>query len=91
MVCYRPYNKDKSLEKHNINDRCRTPERLPVHRVCVGNRKGMPGKWNDVLRAMKSSVCSWGGREIGPMQQKWPAVGLWEIKFDEPGRERLEQ
>lgn len=53
----------KSLEKQNINERLRTQERPPIHRVYVGNRKGIPVKWNNMCEAMKSNVCSWSSKE----------------------------
>lgn len=84
-------SRSKSLKTQNNNESFRTQDGLPVGRVCIGNRKGIPGKWNNMCEAMMSSVCSWGSKEIGPMQQEWPFRGLWEMGMGNGlGRDRLE-
>lgn len=72
MIGYPSHTKE--LEKQDISERLRPQEKLPVGRVCVENRKGIAGKWNSTLKAMKSGVCSWGSKETGPMRQSCLSV-----------------
>lgn len=43
--------------------------KLPVGKVCVKSRKGTPGKWNSMLKAVNSGVCLWDSKEIDPGQK----------------------